>query len=199
MKPFSYFKKFYRNKPKISESGGWVGPNEHYLDEKLFSSIRSFIIKKSIKSCNDLGAGCQAKYSKKIQDIGIIVNAYDFNPEILKNKDISVNVIDLTKHQTILKADLTVCLEVGEHIPEKYFSILLQNIVLSTNKYILLSWAIIGQEGHGHVNCKSNFDIIYYLYRLGFKLNIDDTYSFRNHVSLPWFKNTLFLFEKIDL
>lgn len=196
MKAFNYLKNKFRKKPKISESGGWIGFNEHYLDEKLLNSIASFINSKNIKTCNDLGAGCQARYSLKLNEFGTSVNAYDYNPEILKIKDISTFVIDLTEKQEILKSDLVLCLEVGEHISDIYFNNLLHNITSASKNYIILSWAIIGQDGHGHVNCKSNFEIIYQFNKLGFKLSLEDTNLLRNNVSLPWFKHSLFVFEK---
>lgn len=198
MKALNFLKNKLRKKPEISESGGWVGFNEHYLDEKLLNSIISLTQNKNIKTCNDLGAGCQARYSLKLNESGISVNAFDYNPEILKIKSISTNVIDLTEKQEILKADLVLCLEVGEHIPDRFFNDLLYNITSASRRHIILSWAIIGQDGHGHVNCKSNFGIIYQLSKFGFSLCLDDTDFLRNNASLPWFKHSLFVFEKLD-
>lgn len=48
---------------------------------------------------------------------------------------------------------LATCLEVAEHIPEKYVDILFDNICYFSNN-VILSAATPGQGGIGHVNCQ---------------------------------------------
>ena len=47
-------------------------------------------------------------------------------------------------------------LEVGEHIPKEYEDIFINNLHNNNNKGIILSWAILGQGGFGHVNEQNN-------------------------------------------
>lgn len=50
------------------------------------------------------------------------------------------------------KFDLTLCLEVAEHIEEKYVDPFCNNIVKMTKRHIVLTAAPPGQLGHFHVN-----------------------------------------------
>jgi hypothetical protein len=190
------FKRFRKKtKPVISETGGWTGVNEHYLDKGLIEGISRFCSKNCVDSINDLGSGSQAKYSLVLKDSGFSVNAFDYNVEIRKISSIPTFVIDLTEIQFIKKTDLTICLEVGEHVPKKYEDILIENISNSSSRFLILSWAIIGQDGHGHVNCKTNFEVIN-LFRLkGWILDYEETELLRNSSSLSWFQNTIFVFK----
>lgn len=194
---FNFFSRFFlkKSKPLISDTGGWIGVNEHYLDQGLIDSIIKFCTSNNVVTVNDLGSGSQAKYSLMLDNSGFSVHAYDYNPEILKVDRVPVNIIDLTKVQSIKKSDLTICLEVGEHIPPEYENILIENILSSSDKYLILSWAILGQDGHGHVNCKTNFDVIHTFQTKGWVIDMEETNSLRNASSLSWFKNTLFVFR----
>jgi hypothetical protein len=93
----------------------------------------------------------------------------------------------------------TICLEVGEHIPKQYESIFLDNITSLTTNKIILSWAVVGQGGDGHVNCMNNDEVILKMNELGFNYLEDDSISARNSVSYkiaPWFLNTIMIFQK---
>lgn len=68
---------------------------------------------------------------------------------------------------------------------------------LNAGKYIILSWAIEGQPGDGHINCRSNKYIISKMDQLGFKLDTPASQYLRSCAGLWWFKNTLMFFEKI--
>eukprot|EP00666_Eupelagonemidae_sp_cell4sb_P002611 gene2611-biopygen40125 len=59
-------------------------------------------------------------------------------------------------------------LEVGEHIPEKHIPAFVDNLDRHNRVGILLSWAVPGQEGHGHVSCRSNKDVIDMIERRGY-------------------------------
>lgn len=49
--------------------------------------------------------------------------------------------------------DLTLCLEVAEHLPENLAAALVARLV-GTSDTILFSAAVPGQGGHGHINCQ---------------------------------------------
>ncbi|XP_069982790.1 uncharacterized protein [Penaeus vannamei] len=48
--------------------------------------------------------------------------------------------------------DWVMSLEVGEHIPKKYEAHYVDNLVRHACKGIVISWAVIGQAGHHHIN-----------------------------------------------
>ncbi|XP_023347546.1 uncharacterized protein LOC111716340 [Eurytemora carolleeae] len=56
--------------------------------------------------------------------------------------------------------DWVVSIEVGEHIPAEYMMIYIDNLIRLSKYGIIISWAVVGQDGHGHVNTRSNEDVI---------------------------------------
>lgn len=51
-----------------------------------------------------------------------------------------------------LDADLVVCLEVAEHLPESHADRLVGDLCRIASRYVLFSAAVPGQGGHGHLN-----------------------------------------------
>lgn len=94
------------------------------------------------------------------------------------------------------KYDLVISLEVGEHLPAEFEDEFIDNIVRHAAKDIFLSWAIEGQMGPGHVNCRNNDYIIARMAEHGFEYNERISDGLRDNSSLPWFKNTLMYFQK---
>lgn len=93
--------------------------------------------------------------------------------------------------------DLVMCLEVGEHIPINFEGCLLDTIARCSSGCVLLSWAIEGQKGPGHINCRSNDYIIDQMKRRDFMYDPVTSNGLRECASLPWFKNTLMYFTRI--
>jgi hypothetical protein len=112
----------------------------------------------------------------------------------------SIVTLDLTKRLIVPNKGHVISLEVGEHIPEECEDQFIDNITRNCQKYLILSWAIPGQPGIGHVNCKSNDYIIQKIEEKGFthlpgvsnflRKEADDT--------TPWFRNTLMVFHRIN-
>jgi tryptophanyl-tRNA synthetase len=105
------------------------------------------------------------------------------------------------------KTGSVVCLEVMEHIPEKLTQQTIENVcqLLNYGDYLVTSWAVRGQVGDGHVNCRDNYEAIAMwidtskgqLHLLG-----DRTRSARQAVKddteCYWFKDTLLVFQYRD-
>lgn len=87
-------------------------------------------------------------------------------------------------------------LEVGEHIPKEYEHILIDNICNAAEHGVILSWAIKGQGGAGHVNCQNNAYIIDVMRGKGFAYDTDASSTLRKNATLSWFKNTVMVFRK---
>ena len=113
---------------------------------------------------------------------------------------ISIRIKNYKGYNSLKKSAYnTICLEVGEHIPKQYESIFLDNITSLTTNKIILSWAIIGQLGDGHVNCMNNDEVILKMDELGFKYLENDSIDARNSVSrfiASWFLKTIMIFQK---
>jgi hypothetical protein len=107
---------------------------------------------------------------------------------------------DLAEPFTLKEKGLIICLEVAEHLPPQYETILLNNIRNNCDGKIIMSWAVVGQKGHGHFNCQNNDTVVDKMFKLGFKYNKEDSLAVRNCGIENWcdyFKNTLMIFEKL--
>ncbi len=77
---------------------------------------------------------------------------------------------------------------------------IIDNLVNNCSGKLILSWAIEGQAGIGHINCKNNDYIINRLKDRGFIFNPEITDNLRNVVedNCDYFRNTLMFFEKSE-
>jgi hypothetical protein len=199
---------FFTKNKMIKETGYWTSNNTdeiHVHDPNLADWIVSYFINDKDKQLIDFGCG-MADYLKNLENNGF-TNLHGFegevrdgSPDFVKSWDLS-NPIENYENYNLLKdgAYNTICLEVGEHIPKEYESIFLNNITSLTTNKILLSWAIIGQLGDGHVNCMNNDEVILKMDKLGFKYLESDSIAARNSVSrdiASWFLKTIMIFHK---
>jgi hypothetical protein len=61
-----------------------------------------------------------------------------------------------------------------------------------------MSWAVPGQAGIGHINCRSNEWVIEQMAKRGYRFNEERTASLREAVKnchCSWFRNTLMYFK----
>lgn len=121
-------------------------------------------------------------------------------------------ISEIAEFAPIVEADLSqplaldwprssvICLEVGEHLAPESEGQLLENIDRYCESWLILSWAIPGQPGHGHNNCRPNTYIYDQVTRRGFDFQPRDTFVLRDAADdqTPWFKNTLFVFRRRD-
>lgn len=90
-----------------------------------------------------------------------------------------------------------ISLEVGEHLPEDLSKNYLDNIC-SFGGEVIMSWAVPGQAGVGHINCQSNEWVIDKMFERGYILDPGKTHQLRENVTgchCSWFKNTLMYFN----
>jgi hypothetical protein len=72
-------------------------------------------------------------------------------------------------------ADWALCIEVGEHIPEQFESVFLDNLAAAATEGLIVSWAYPGQRGRDHINCRLEGWVIDQLGQRGWDLNGDAT------------------------
>ena len=192
----------------ITETGYWTSDDTesiHVHDPRLANWILNYLQNDKDKQLIDFGCG-MGDYLKKLHDNGFS-NLHGFegevrigSPKFIKNWDLSNPIKNYEGYNSLKKSAYnTICLEVGEHIPKQYESIFLDNITSLTTNKIILSWAIIGQLGDGHVNCMNNDEVILKMDELGFKYLENDSIDARNSVSpliASWFLNTIMIFQK---
>jgi 2-polyprenyl-3-methyl-5-hydroxy-6-metoxy-1,4-benzoquinol methylase len=135
--------------------GGQHLKNEHCIDPILSKAIVQSLHQKNVREVYDFGCGL-GNYTLDINQSGIQCTGFDGNPETSKFPNCIVK--DLTKPMNLEPVDCVLCLEVAEHIPKQFEESLLKNITTSIkdNGVLILSWAVEGQGGLGHVNCQNN-------------------------------------------
>lgn len=182
---------------KINEKGFWENPTVvgHAHDVRLCTAIGKLIQKHQCKTVVDFGCG-MGSYAKYLKSLGLQVEAYDGNPHTPKLTGGIGQVLDLSQEFDLgKKFDAVISLEVGEHIPAKFEHLYLNNISRHSSGLIILSWAIPGQDGDGHVNCQPNEYIMQQMLCRGHQINIEATKKLRDASRLWWFRNTLMVFE----
>lgn len=91
-----------------------------------------------------------------------------------------------------------ICLEVLEHIQKEFESTVIENITTHCNEQLVLSWALTGQPGVGHVNCVEQSYAIDRIVERGFKYLVRETEYARTQVdkNTDWFERTLLIFNR---
>jgi hypothetical protein len=181
----------------ITPTGAWSGEisQQHVHDKKLAQAITKFFKDKIVDTVLDLGAGL-GLYTKELQNNQIFASCYDGHPETQILSEGRCAVIDLTKKISFSKYDWVLSLEVGEHLPKEYEDSFFQTLVNHSKKGVLLSWAIPGQGGDGHVNEQTNEYIKSKMFDFGYKVNLKAEEQLRASSTLSWFKKTIMVFEK---
>ena len=185
----------------ISETGFWnidgaKFEHEHAFDGSLATALVDLASKKSIKKSYDFGCG-SGNYVRQFRSAGIETSGFDGNPITKTLPNCSVQ--DLTdEHFSIEPVDFLLCLEVCEHVPKQFEEQLLKNIDkhVNPNGTLVLSWAIVGQGGFGHVNCQNNDYVKAKFESMGYAFDEENSLILRRNSRLSWFKNTILVFHK---
>jgi SAM-dependent methyltransferase len=182
---------------KINENGSWdVGDNDpgHCYVEYMSDIIIKIINEKKPTLVYDFGCG-YGEYIKNISELGIEAIGFEAYP----NKKIYKNIekLDLSIPVVLKRsADISISLEVGEHIPVEFEQIFIDNICNNTKNTVIFSWAVEGQGGDGHINCRNNDYIISEMAKRGFMFDPSILEIRKNFNSNHWFYNTAMLFHK---
>ena len=189
----------------ISDNGSWVGnvlpsafesdvASAHKIDLGIQASLEQLFEDDS--SVVDFGCG-NADYSRYLVEKGLDCEAYDGNPNTPEMTNGFGRVLDLTKPFDLgKKFDYVVCLEVAEHIPLEYQDIFVENLVKHTDFYLVISWAVEGQGGDGHIN-EQNEDYVLNLFKnknMNYNKEVSD--FIKHNATLGWFKETVYVFRR---
>jgi len=151
-----------------------LGGNIQEGDPFTFApSVWDYLISRfAIRSVLDLGAGLgySSHYFQRAGTQVIAVDGLEFN---VKNSIYPSILVDLTVSHVFCKVDLVHCQEVVEHIEEKYLENVLKS--LACGKFIVMTNALPGQDGHHHVNCQPTEYWIKHLSRYGCELMAEET------------------------
>jgi len=178
----------------ISETGVWSEEEQHaHIFSYNVARFSANLFKDGLITY-DFGCG-NGTYTQYLNDVGILTAGIDGY-----NKSSSIDILqqDLSKPFKINLSGNILCLEVWEHIPPKYEDVFVDNLVNNLKGYLILSVAVDGQEGLGHVNCRSNEYVIDKLQSKGLKYNEHLTNKIRKEPEnyVAYFRETLMVFEK---
>lgn len=183
---------------EITDTGYWNGDTahvHHVHSPELSKWIASFLNKEDL--IYDFGCGL-GHYLRDLQRAGF-QRLKGFEGDLPK-KRVFDNIVqqDLTLPFELKEKGSVISLEVGEHIPKEYMDIYLDNITNFCEKTLIISWAVRGQAGFGHVNCLNNEEVIPLIEQRGFCFRKDLSEEARKVVgdNTPWFKNTILIFER---
>jgi hypothetical protein len=178
-------------------NGIWNKENaeHHQVSPRLAMWISDYLKENNCISFCDFGCG-NGYYVNHLLNNGFSGIGIEGNEKGIQFP-LNVFVGDLT-NKLFLKHDCSISLEVGEHLDKIYQELFMQNICISANKVLILSWAEIGQPGIGHVNCRSQQDVIEDVKKRGFDFMETPTFEARQNIddNTDWFRRTLLIFKK---
>lgn len=131
-----------------------------------------------------------------VDAIGANARGYDGNPHTPTLAGERCQILDLAVPACVEPADWVLCLEVAEHIPAEYEDVLIANLHNHNRLGIVISWAVPGQGGFGHVNCRDNAYVRGIFHELGYASDYGAQHQLRDAASMGWFKNTLMVFRR---
>jgi SAM-dependent methyltransferase len=184
----------------ISNTGFWTitgskFEHEHAYDPPLSNAIVALAKSLGTTKTYDFGCG-PGKYTAAFREAGIEATGLDGNP--LTSSIPNCQVQDLTADFDLEPVNFLLSLEVCEHVPKEFETKLVSNINkhLSPGGTLVLSWAVVGQGGFGHVNCQNNDYVIRLFEGMGYTYDQENSANLRKVSSLPWFPNTVLVFKK---
>lgn len=152
-----------------------------------------------------LDVGCATGlYLKPFLDKGMIVTGVDYSKsavadEVLQIPRKLIKIVDITKQSIGIKADLTLCIEVLEHIPADSAEAAVGHIA-ETSSTIIFSAAQPGQGGVGHINCQPKDYWEELFKRSGFERDQMSENYFLTIIAagyhLGWLTNNLMVFKQ---
>ena len=184
----------------MSDTGAWVlDPNYTYnADEKL---AREVLLLSKGGSLLEFGAGlgCYTRtfllHARDYQLTSLIAvdgasNVQEITHGLVITRDLTLPLTDIPK------ADWLLCMEVGEHIPPQFNRPFVANLVSHARKGMVLSWSNVCDKGVGHVNCKSEDQVIGMMRAEAFDYDAKATGLLRNVTAWGYLKTTLMVFRR---
>jgi SAM-dependent methyltransferase len=152
-----------------------------------------------------LDVGCATGlYLRPFLDHGVMVDGVDYSESVISDEVLQIpkdliHIKDITKEPIGTKVDLTLCIEVMEHIPESGAEAAIENIT-KTSSLVFFTAAPPGQGGVGHINCqpKSYWDNLFREH--GFRRDLEDEAYIKVFMAagyrMGWLLNNLMVFKK---
>ncbi|CAJ1933007.1 unnamed protein product [Cylindrotheca closterium] len=165
---------------------------------RIVKELVNLFLAENVTTVNDFGAGI-AQYKAAITRALPLIHydAYDGAGNGEEYTKGMMSFVDLTLALDLPVAEWMISLEVGEHIPSKYEGMFIRNLHRHNKKGVVLSWAVLGQGGHSHVNNHSNEYVIQLFEGLGYTYDDGLTKKLRLPTqNRQWFTNSVFVFRR---
>jgi SAM-dependent methyltransferase len=157
-------------------------------------------------SVGDIGCGngyiidFLSKKGKAVWGVDGSKECINYLPKDLKAK---VKILDLTQNHKLPKCDISICLEVAEHIESNFSNIFIKNIISTKADTIIFTAGPTGQPGINHINCQEKeywiSKFIDYDYSYDFcKSNEFSIYLENNIKNITWFAPNIMIFRKMN-
>lgn len=183
-------------------------PFPHVLADPVLVNVLADVLLREDGSCchslNDFGAGVgQFGHALKARLPELEYHGYDAGGNVEEFTRNSVSFVDLTIPFRRKRTDWLLYTEVGEHIPHEYEETEISNIHAHNCRGVVLTWGVLQQNGHGHVNCHSNDYLISMFEGLGYALNPKLTEAVRVsregiYPRSPWLEHSAMVFERLS-
>lgn len=186
--PISILKEKYMSDVVLDDKQPHLGGNNVLLNRHTFApEAWTYVIEKyKIKSVLDVGSG-YGHHSKWFSEQGLKSIAIEGLQKNVDNAIYPTIKIDLTEKSYQVDIEMVNCIEVVEHIEEKYLNNLLDT--LCCGKYIFMTHGLPGQRGHHHVNCQLPEYWIDHLEKRGFAYIEEDSKEIRRLCTGTKFNN----------
>ena len=160
---------------KVLDHGGWClrkteRGKEHILANNMSYYITEFhvppddaVVALLVKllttadgkmlSLNDFGAGV-GQYGRALlaRNLSYLYRGYDGAGNVESFTNGFLSFADMTIPLSLPRSDWVISVEVGEHISSRYEAMFIRNLHAHNCRGIILSWAVLNQGGHSHIN-----------------------------------------------
>lgn len=188
-----------------SETGAWMTNTfvGHFFDEGLSKGIIMLCKASRVKDVVDLGCGV-GWYVTALRREKIAAVGYDGNPNTASFSNLFSDLKDFPCEQADLTDNLvpetpyemTLFLSVGEYIPTKYENVVWENLINTTNRYLVIGWGTPDLYSCGVVNPHTVDYIIRKGKSLGLKVDGLATKVLRENCWNTRYRNSIIVFIK---
>ena len=184
----------------IHPHGYWDGPkaaSQHQYDAQLSAALLAFFQREGATTVVDLGCGL-GSYVRHFLRCGLSATGYDGNPATPQLSKGTCSVLDLSVvADAVAPSDWVLSLEVGEHLPKEHEDAFMENLQRLGRRGMVLSWALEGQGGTGHVNERNNDYIKSKICTKGYVNDVEAEQVLRSAAKFSYFKRTVMVFRRL--
>lgn len=187
-----YLKREYPKLPERMNHGVLLS------EEKPMANRIALWAKENLKPESVLDVGCgPGHFVESMIDAGLNARGIDIDERVKGKPYLEYkSMFDLIDEQ----ADLTLCIEVAEHIEESRADEIVDTIFSVTAKYCIWTAAQVGQGGIGHINCQPKDYWLNKFLAKGMTRDVEMEHSLldfvKKDIHMGWFINNLILFKK---